>query len=233
MVPRGGINHFGLEQGRVGPAGLAGKLRRLRRVGRIGKLRLLKFLFVPGSEWERITKPGSYLQLWFVLLISIVPLLAASCLVEGYGLMRLGEKHEELSKLIIPEERIIRYEVFYAVATLVVLFITSALFKMVSSSFNVRTPFSNHFALLAYAFAPIILMHMPDGIPAIDTWICWGIGIALGIRILYHGIGVTLQPEQTKGFGLLLMSIVFVAAGSLLVHFASVAVLNGQLLKGS
>ena len=193
-------------------------------------MRLIRLIFSAGKEWERITTTGNYSFL-FVLCVSLLPLLAMACAGEGWGLMRLGEANSDVGRIEVPPERIVRYEVFYAVATLAAIIGGAALLKMVGASFNVTVPYSAYFALLAYGFSPIIFMHLLDGLPFINTWICWAIGIGLAASILYHGVAFALKPEQTKGFGLMIMSVMYVVILSGLVHFASVQVLHNRLLR--
>ena len=194
-------------------------------------MRLIRLIFSAGKEWERITTTGNY-SFFFVLCVSLLPLLALACFGEGWGLMRFGEASSELGRIVVPPERIIRYELFYAGSTLSAIIVGALLLQAVGTSFNVNVPFSAYFALLAYGFLPIIFMHLLDGLPFIHTWICWAIGVGLAVRILYHGVAFALKPEQTKGFGLMIMSVIYVVTLSGLVHFAAVQVLHGRLLRG-
>ena len=174
-------------------------------------------------------KPPSIFTL---VLISLLPLIAITLAAEAYGLFKLGEVVGGIGKqLQLPQERLIRYSVFYAVASLVVIVAGSLLLKSVAESFGVNTSFSSSFVLIACGFMPIFLLRIADGIPQINTWICWAIGAALSVRILYHGVALWLKPEQTKGFGLFLVSVVYTAVLSGLVHFAAIQVLHGKLLK--
>jgi hypothetical protein len=193
-------------------------------------VRALTLLITPGKTWERMAlKPPN---VFTVVLISLLPLIAITSAVEGYGLLTLGETVGGIGKqLHLSQERVIRYEVFYAVASLLVIFAGTFLLKSVADSFGVITSFGNTFVLIACGFMPIFLMRIPDGIPQINTWICWGVGAALSMRILYHGVGVWMKPEQTKGFGLFLVSVVYTFVLSGLVHFAAIQVLHGKLLK--
>ena len=116
-------------------------------------------------------------------------------------------------------------------ASLVVILAGSFLLKSVAQSFGVLCTFGGCFVLMACGFMPIFLLRVLDGIPQVNTWICWGIGAALSLRILYHGVALWLKPEQTKGFGVFLVSIVYTFVLSGLVHFAAIQVLHGKLLR--
>jgi len=66
-------------------------------------------------------------------------------------------------------------------------------------SFDVNCGFDRTLATVAYASTPIFLMWVPDAIPAIPTWICWAIGAAFAISLLYHGVAQMMRPEQNQG----------------------------------
>ena len=85
--------------------------------------------------------------------------------------------------------------------------------------------------VMAYGFGPIILARILDGFPQLNTWVCWAIGAVGSVSVLYHGIGMILRPDQTKGFGLYLMAIIIVVLMSGLAHFAAVSVLHGKILQ--
>jgi hypothetical protein len=192
-------------------------------------IRALNLLFAPSKTWERMAlKPPSAAT---ILVVSLLPLIAITFAVEGYGLLKLGDSTGEMGRINLPLERVIRYEAFYAVASIVVIFAGTFLLKSVAESFGVPCTFGGCFVLMACGFTPIFLLRMPDSLPKVSTWICWAVGAVLSVRILYHGVALWLKPEQTKGFGLFLVSVVYTFVLSGLVHFAAVQVLHGRLLK--
>ena len=193
-------------------------------------VRSLNLLFAPSKTWERMALKQPHAAT--IVLISLLPLIILTFGAEGYGLLTLGERVGDLGRQVqVPQARIIRYEVFYAVASLVVIFAGTFLLKSVADSFSVTTSFSGCFILMACGFMPIFLLRIPDGIPQVNTWICWAVGAVLASRILYHGVALWLKPEQTKGFGLFLVSVIYTFVLSGLVHFAAVQVLHGRLMK--
>jgi hypothetical protein len=192
-------------------------------------IRALNLLIAPAKTWERMAlkPPGAAT----VLAISLLPLIAITFAVEAYGLLKLGDTTGDMGRINLPLERVIRYEGFYAVASIVVILAGTFLLKSVAESFGVPCTFGGCFVLMGCGFTPIFLLRMPDGIPQVSTWICWAVGAVLSVRILYHGVALWLKPEQTKGFGLFLVSVVYTFVLSGLVHFAAVQVLRGRLLK--
>lgn len=166
-----------------------------------------------------------------VFLLTLVPMMAVTLGVEAFGLMRWGEAHGELGALRLAQERVIKYAVFYAGASIIVLFAGTWLLHNVASSFNLRGTFGAYFILMSLGYAPVFLSRMIDAVPQINTWICWAIGAMLAMRVLYHGVALWLQPEQTKGLGVFLVTLIYTIVLSGLVHFASIQVLHGRFLK--
>jgi hypothetical protein len=193
-------------------------------------LRVLNLLFFPEKEWQKmaLTPP----PFWKILFLSTLPILILSLAIEGYAVFTLGDVGSFEQRKSFPIERILKYETFSAVASLLVLLLGSKILQSFGKGFNLETSLGTCFTLLALSYTPIFLMRIPDGLPAINTWICWSIGALLSIRTLYHGIALWLRPEQTKGFGLFLMNLVYIVVLSGLVHFVSGEVLHGRFLKG-
>lgn len=189
----------------------------------------LQLIFSPFETWERITtaQRGS---LW-ILFGHLVPLLAVALGIESFLLNRWGEKQSELGFVVnVPVELAIRYGVSYLVLLLAAVLVSAKFLSLATESFNVRTTFYQSFLMMAYGFGPIILARILDGFPLLNSWLCWVIGAAVSVSVLYHGIGMVLRPDQTKGFGLYLISIVIVVLTSGLSHFAALAVLHGKVL---
>lgn len=191
--------------------------------------RALNLLFSPEPEWQKAAlKPPHVLT---VLFLSIIPLMAATLAIEGWSLVKYGEVFRGLAARTVSLERAITYEVFYGVMSLVVIFLGARLLQNVGESFNLNANYGVCFTLIGFGYSPLFLARLLDALPQINTWICWVVGVALSFRILYHGVALWLRPEQTKGFGLLLVSFVYILVLSALVHFASIQVLQGRFLK--
>jgi hypothetical protein len=180
--------------------------------------RTLKLIFSADQEWEKMSlQPPSP---WVVLLISILPLVAGALALEALGLLKWGAVLNELGRARVPEERIYKYVIFYGLASIVVIFAGAALLKNVAASFNLQSGFGSYLTLMAYGFAPLLLVRPLDGLPQINTWVCLAIGCMLALRVLYHGVGHWLKPEQTKGLGVFMVTIIYTLVLGGLVHFA-------------
>lgn len=193
-------------------------------------LRALNLVFNPDKEWEKMALSPPHILV--VMLLSILPLILVTLGVEAYGLYRFGESMGNIEKLqAVPLIRILKYAGFYGAFSLVVILSGAWLLKSIGESFNLVAGYGGCLTLMAFGYSPIFLLRMADAIPGVSTWICWAIGAILSLRILYHGVAHWLKPEQTKGFGIFLVSLIYTMVLSGLVHFASVQVLRGKLLK--
>jgi len=190
----------------------------------------LQLIFSPFETWEKISIAQRGF-LW-VCCIYLLPLLVVALGLEGFLLTRWGEKRSELGFLIkVPIDVAVRYTAAYFVMLLMAVLISAYFLRLASESFNVRAGFVQSFTVMAYGFGPIILSRILDGLPQINTWVCWVIGLVASISVLYNGVGMVLRPEQTKGFGLYLMSIIIMVLVSGLTHFAALAVLHGKMFQ--
>ncbi|HEV8544352.1 MAG TPA: Yip1 family protein [Verrucomicrobiae bacterium] len=188
----------------------------------------LNLLFSPEKEWQKIAlNPPSLAVVAFGILL----LIAVTLGVEAWGLMKFGEGSGEFGRMHLPNERVLKYAVFYGVGSLLAIIIVSRLLKDVGHSFNLQAPFPICFILIAFGYSPILLFRCADAFPSINTWICWAIGAVLSLRILYHGVALWLRPEQTKGFGIFMVSFLLIVVLSGLVHFSAIQVLHGRFLK--
>jgi hypothetical protein len=192
-------------------------------------LRALNLLISPEAAWQKAALKPPHVAV--VLLLSMLPLMIATLAVEGYSLMKYGEMFGDLGRRAVSQDRVIKYAVFYGIASLVVILIGAGLLTNVGESFNLRASYGACFVLMAFAYTPIFVARLLDAVPAMNSWICWAVGLALAMRILYHGVAWWLKPEQTKGFGLFILSFIYIVVLSGLVHFASAQVLQGKFLK--
>jgi len=186
-------------------------------------------IFAPEGAWLKIAEKNPHFL--FVLFVSMLPLLLLSLGAEAYGLMTLGEVMTEMGRPRIAQELAIKYAFAHLVLDLAFLIFGSWFLMALAHSFNSPNTYSQAFSTLAYGASPLFLMHALDAFPVVYTWLAWGIGFGLSIRALYHGIAVNLKPEQTKGFGLFILSIFIVGFLGALSHYVALAVLHEKLLK--
>ena len=189
-----------------------------------------QLIFSPFETWEKISTAQRGF-IW-VMGVYLLPLLVIACGVEGYLLSRWGEKRGEFGFIVkVPVDLAVRYTAAYFVILLASIIVSAKFLALASDSFNVRTSYLQSFTVMAYGFGPLILVRILDGFPQVPSWLCWILGAVASISVLYHGIGMVLKPDQTKGFGLYLMSIIILVLVSGLGHFAALAVLHGKILE--
>ena len=187
-------------------------------------------IFSPFEAWEKVTTAQR--GFFWVLFTYLLPLLVIALGIEGWLLTRLGEKQGELGFLVkVPVDLALRYTAAYGVLLLVGIAVSAKFLGLASESFNVRASYFQTWLVMAYGFSPIILARILDGIPQINTWVCWAIGVAASASVMYHGVGAVLRPDQTKGFGLYLISIIVILLVSGVIHFVALEVLHGKLLQ--
>lgn len=189
-----------------------------------------QLIFSPFETWEKITTAQRGF-LW-VLFVYLLPLLIVCVGVEGFLLNRWGEKRGDFGFVIqVPVTLALRYAVAYLVVLVAAVFVSAKFLGIASQSFEARTTYFQCLTVMAYGYGPIALARMLDGFPQLNTWVCWAMGAVASVSVLYHGIGMVLRPDQTKGFGLYLMTIIIVVLMSALAHFAALSVLHRQMLQ--
>ena len=192
-------------------------------------IKAVQIIFTPFSAWEKISLAERGI-LW-ILLFALIPWVAIGAGAETYGLIKWGDRKGGIEQSIkVPEEVAIRYGVSQAVLLVAGALVAAQVLSLIVTSFGVRTTYAACFRLIGYAFVPLALARILDAVPVVSTWICFGVGMAFSFATLYHGVGLVLKPEQTKGFSLFILSGVVVGAIGGIVHILALAVLNGRIL---
>ncbi|MBI2950346.1 MAG: YIP1 family protein [Verrucomicrobia bacterium] len=190
-------------------------------------LTALQLIFSPFRAWEKITVARKR-AVW-ILCVYLLPLMAMAVAAEGYALARWGEKRSGLDFIVkVSGSAALRYAVAQFLLLLASIVIGAKCLQWVTHSFQVASDFGQCFCLMAYGFSPILLARFLDAAPGMNTWACWALGALLSSSVLYHGVALVLRPEQTKGFGIYLVSLIVVVLSSVLSHFMAVTVLHGK-----
>lgn len=194
-------------------------------------LTALMLIFSPAKTWDKIENARR--SAIAILFLFLLPLMLLSGGVEGLGLLRLGEERGALEDRLekVPLELVLRYELTQLGLSFVIIVGGAWVLQHVSASFHRSHTYKECFTTLAYALSPLFLLRMLDGLPQINTWICWGIGVLLSTSALYRGIPRTLRPDPSSALGLYLVASVLFIIGTGLAHFLAVLVLNEQILR--
>ena len=193
-------------------------------------IKALLLIFDPDNTWVKIEQnPHSVLSVLFTYLL---PLMLLGTAVEIWGMMKLGyDKGKIVERRVnLDQQMAARYGATQAGLGLLTAFIGAWLFKKVTEGFHRRQKYRETFAAIGYSLGPIYLARMLDGLPAMNTWICWGLGALLGVSILYRGIPRLMKPDPSNALGLYLVcSFLFIALTGI-AHYLAQLVLQEKIL---
>jgi hypothetical protein len=190
----------------------------------------IQLVFSPFQAWTKVA--AEQRSIGFILFCSLLPMIVICVGVESYSLIQWGERRGDLGLPVrISEPVALRYA-----AAQVSLFLACALFGgfsllAVAQSFNLNVTFRQCFTAIAYGLSPLVLVRLLDAIPAMNSWVSWGIGGMLSLSVLYHGVALILKPDQTKGFGLYIVSAMIVLLCTGVSHFTALAVLHEKIFR--
>lgn len=190
--------------------------------------RWLQLLAAPLSGWTRILDAQRPVLL--VFLLAPLPLLLFGTALESYGLLRWGDVRGEFGhRGHVSRDLVLHYQQVRLLADLLVLFLGAKVIQWTAGGLHFATTYTRCFTLQAYALSPVFFLRSLDAVPMIHTWLVWGVSILLALSLLYHGVAIVLQPQQTKGFGLFLLTSLVVTSLSGLAHLVGWATLHGRL----
>jgi hypothetical protein len=136
----------------------------------------------------------------------LLPWLLLSCLGEGCALARWGERGGQFDQMVrLATNEIIRFELVQLLVGLGMVLAGAKMIQWVAEGFHMYPLFQPCFCLATYGFSPFFLARFLHCIPAISIWMSWAVGAVGCVYVLYQGIGIMLEPEATKGFGLYLV----------------------------
>ncbi len=194
-------------------------------------LKAVLLIFDPVATWDKIEKtPRSALVLFFTFAL---PLLLCTSAVESYGLIRLGHNYGISHKAKpVPQQIVIRYETIQFAFSLFILLGGAWMLKQIGEGAYRRHTFSQCFTTVAYSLSPLFLLRMLNAVPAINSWIAWGVGIILSIAALYRGIPRIMKPDPSNALGVYLTACITFVFVTGLSHLLSLLVLEEKILTG-
>jgi len=189
------------------------------------------FLIVnPVATWGRIVRARRGVA--FIFLAYVLPLLVLSSAAEGYGLLIWGKWQVpwlRLKKFTLPET--VLYESFQFALSVGIIFFGAKLVKSVGETFHGRHTYHQTFTVVAYGLSPVFLLRLLDAFRGVSPWVSWGIGIALAIGVLYHGVPLVMQPDPPQAFGLYVMTSVLLFLITFLARLFTAGYLQGRFTK--
>ncbi len=191
-------------------------------------IKALWLLFAPGNAWGKIV--ASKRGVLAILLLFLLPLLVICAGCEGYALLHWGDRTTQFGRrVILSKDLVMRLELTRILVGLAMVFAGAKMIQWVGESFHFYPRFQACFTVAAYGLSPVFMAHILNCVPAINTWVSWALGVAGCVFILYQGIGMVLEPDQTKGFGLYLLIVLIYTLLSAMAQVISLMVLQGKL----
>jgi len=150
---------------------------------------------------------------------------------EALGLMHLGVETGAVTERLVKAAGtlVLRYELTHVALSLITVYLGAVALKMIGASFHHRHSYRDCFTILAYSMSPLFLLRLLDGLPAINTWACYGIGIFLALSLFYRGLPFVLRPDPSNALGLFLFCSFLLLVATGLAHFVAVLVLEEKI----
>jgi hypothetical protein len=190
-------------------------------------IKVFFLIFEPGVAWEKIAQAGRGFT--FIFATYLLPFLLLVTALEGWGLEHGGKWQPKFQKIKeFTQHTVWAYEGLQFVLLVLMVLIAALLILRVSQTFHGRNNYLQAFTLAAYGFGPIFLVRLLDGIPSMNPWITWGLGMAGVVWVLYQGIPRVIQPDPTHAFGLYLSTIFVMTLTSGMVRLITAMFLLGQ-----
>lgn len=190
-------------------------------------IKMVFLIFEPGVTWEKIAQARR--GFGFILVMHVLPLIVLAAGIEGWGLCRWGHWQPQFHKIReFPASEVIVFEALQAVMFLVMVLASAFLLRNISQTFDRRRNFLQAFTTVAYSYSPLFVIHAFNAGPMINPWLCWALGIASTVWILYQGVPRVMQPDATHAFGLFLSAVIVQVLVSGTVRVLTVLFLLGK-----
>jgi hypothetical protein len=192
-------------------------------------IRALMLIVNPAGTWEKIeSDPRNVARTFFLFLL---PLMLLSSAAEAWGLLHFGRERSIFAdlparRIAVSPELALRFEAVQFAFGLLIVFGGALVYKKIGEGFHRRHSFAETFITLANSMSPLFLLRILDGLPSLNTWVCWGIGITLSVAALYRGIPRIMKPDPSNALGLYLLCSLLLIAISGLAHFLANLVLQ-------
>ncbi len=190
-------------------------------------IKALLLIFEPIEAWERVVRAQR--SLVFILIVFLLPLLGATSLVEGYGLVRWGKRQQDslhLKQFTISQATV--YEIAHMLLSLGAVFLGAKFVKSLGETFHGRHSFTQSFATVAYGLSPLFTMRLFDAFPGVGPWVTWTVGILLSLAVLYNGVPRMMQPDPPHAFGLYVVSTLLLVLITGLLRLVTAWYLQGR-----
>lgn len=195
-------------------------------------IKSLLLIFSPARAWDSVVEDKR--SVWFILFLFLVPLLVLTTGGECYGLLHLGKSRGALlPKRIYTLEELKVYAGLQFGLGLVMVFVGAWFIRYLSETFRGESTYSHAFRVVAYALGPLFLCRLLDGLPLVQWWLAWAIGIVLSVSTMYHGVPRVMDPDPPQAFGLYVTSAFLLTIVSGLSRYVTAWWLEGKFARAN
>jgi hypothetical protein len=159
----------------------------------------------PIAAWNRLAAEPRSVP--FIFFIYFLPLLLLAGFAEGAGLSLHARRHlaaSAINRLELP--RVIAFVGGEMLVLLGIILVCAAFIKMFGNTCHQKNTLTQSLTLLLHALGPMLLVQLGNGIPGLNPWLPWLVGLTLALGALYHGLPRILQPDAPSALGLFLGS---------------------------
>lgn len=168
-------------------------------------IRALSLVWDPATVWENIAKARK--NLGYVFTAYFLPVMLLAALGEGFNLAQWGTWTAEGHGVIhFDFGQILIFEIVRSTLTCMVVGACAYLVWLLRDPFYARYNFSQALMLVMYSLCPLFLLHVLNGIPGINLWLPWGVGICFSLRVFYHGVHTLARTVPGSAAGLFFIS---------------------------
>jgi hypothetical protein len=190
-------------------------------------IKALLLILEPTGAWDRIVSAQRSLSQ--VLFVFLLPLLGLGALAEGSGLVRLGKPQQGLGQFRqFALEEAVLFELGQMLLSIGIVLVSARIIKSIGETFHGRHSFTQTFTTVAYGLSPLSALRVLDGLPGVNPWLSWGIGILLSMKVLYHGLPRVMLPDPPQACGLYLISSFLLVLTTGLARFLTAWYLEGR-----
>jgi hypothetical protein len=190
-------------------------------------IKALSLIFESEAAWNRVALAQRSLR--YIVLFYLLPMMLTVAVVEGIGLVKWGRWQSQLGdfKRFTPMEAFLT-EAGQLVLMALVILIGAHLVKAIAETFRTGDSYTKALTVVIYGLSPVFLFRLLDAIPTVNLWIPWGVGIALTVKILYHGVPRIMLPDPPQAMGLYLMSSLLLVMVGGMERLVSIGFLGGK-----
>ncbi|HEV2328563.1 MAG TPA: Yip1 family protein [Verrucomicrobiae bacterium] len=174
-------------------------------VSLVAMIRAISLVWDPATAWENIVRDRK--SLGSVFAAYFLPVLLITALGEGFTLAQWrmwtagphGLMRFDLGQVVV-------FEALRWVATCLIIGVGSYLIWLLREPFYGRYNFSQALVLVMYSLGPLFLCRLLTGVPKVNLWLSWGVGIYFSLKVFYHGVRSMAKTDPGSAAGLYLIS---------------------------